>query len=69
MSDEAANEPPAAVSYSLGEALRLLAALEDARDALIDAARLTVVVVVEGQIRILSRRLGLNDPEGGDDVA
>jgi hypothetical protein len=34
------DEPPDAVSYALEEALTLLAALEDARDALIDSGHL-----------------------------
>jgi hypothetical protein len=61
-------QPPDEVSYRLDEALDLLAALEDARDTLIDAGRLAVVVVVEAQIRLLSRRLGFDDPPGGSDA-
>jgi hypothetical protein len=45
-----------------------LAALEDVRDVLIDSGRLVAVVDVEAQIRLLSRRLGFDDPEGGADV-
>ena len=41
----------------------LLAALEDARDALIDSGHFPVVVTVEAEIRLLSRKLGFNDPE------
>jgi hypothetical protein len=62
------DEPPPAVSYTLDEALRLLAALEDARDALIDSDRLVAVVDVEAQVRLLSRRLEFDDPDGGADV-
>lgn len=62
------DEPPRAVSYTLEEALELLAVLEDARDALIDAGRLVAVVGAEGQIRLLSHRLGFDDPEGDADV-
>ena len=51
--------------FSLDEALTLLAALEDARDALIASGHLAVVVSVEAEIRRLSRRLGFRDPEGG----
>lgn len=51
--------------YGLDEALTLLAALEDARDALIDSGHLTVVVTVESEIRILARRLGFDDGAGG----
>jgi len=50
-----ANEPPEAVTYTLGEALTLLAALEDARDALIESDRLAVVVMIENEIRLLGR--------------
>jgi hypothetical protein len=57
---------PSGVHYSLGEALTLLAALEDARDALIDSGHLAVVVVVEAEVRLLSRRLGFWNPSGGD---
>ncbi|HEY7042246.1 MAG TPA: hypothetical protein VH419_01120 [Nocardioidaceae bacterium] len=57
-------EPPPAIRYSLDEALSLLAALEDGRDALIDSGHLAVVVSVEAEIRLLSRRLGFDDPEG-----
>jgi hypothetical protein len=59
--------PPARIELSLDEALDLLADLEDARDAMSDSRHLTVVVAVEGQIRLLSRRLGFADPYGGDD--
>ena len=57
-------EPPEEVRYSLDEALALLAALEDARDALIDSGHLAVVVAVEAEVRTLSRRLGFDDPDG-----
>ena len=42
-----------------------LAALEDARDALIASGQLAVVVPLENEIRWLSRRLRFDDPEGG----
>ncbi|MCU1460345.1 MAG: hypothetical protein JWO37_420 [Acidimicrobiales bacterium] len=61
------DEPPDAVSYTLEEALTLFAALEDARDALIDSGHLAAVVTVETEIRLLSRRLGFDDPSGGTD--
>lgn len=61
------NEPPDDVRYTLEDALTLLAALEDARDALIDSRHLAVVVNVEHEIRSLSRRLGFDDPSGGSD--
>ncbi|HVA60243.1 MAG TPA: hypothetical protein VNG13_06870 [Mycobacteriales bacterium] len=60
-------EPPGALWLTLEEGLGLLAGLEDARDALILAGRLSVVVGVEDQIRLISRRLGFEDPEGGAD--
>ncbi len=63
-----ANEPSEAVTYTLGEALTLLAALEDARDAPIESDRLAVVVMIENEIRLLGRRLGFDDPSGGTDV-
>ncbi len=60
-----ADEPPDDVRLALDEALGLLAALEDARDALIASHYLAVVVTLEAEIRTLSRRLGFGDPEGG----
>ncbi|MGO8823903.1 MAG: hypothetical protein ACLQU9_01530 [Acidimicrobiales bacterium] len=60
-----AREPPESVLYSLEEALDLLAALEDGRDALIDTDHFSVLSQVEHQIQILSRRLGFR--EGGSD--
>lgn len=55
-------EPPLEVRWTAEEALELLATLEDARDALIDANQLTVTLQVEDQIRQLSRRLNLEFP-------
>jgi hypothetical protein len=60
-------EPPEAIHYSLDETLTLLAALEDARDALVETRHLAVVVSAEDEIRVLSRKLGFRDPEGGSD--
>jgi len=60
-------EPPGAVIYRLGEALGLLATLEDARDALIHSGHLATVVDVENEIRGLSRKLGFDEPQGGRD--
>jgi hypothetical protein len=57
-------EPPLEVRFSLEEALDLLAALEEARDALTTTDHLTEVARVEGQIQVLSRRLGF-DEDGG----
>jgi hypothetical protein len=58
-------EPPPSVSYGLDEALSLLAALEDARDILLDGPHLAVLADVESEIDVLSRRLGFDDPSGG----
>ncbi|MCI0347012.1 MAG: hypothetical protein L0221_16485 [Chloroflexi bacterium] len=58
-------EPPERVVYDLDDALTLLAALEDARDALIDSGHLAAVVSVETEIRVLSRKLRFQDPDGG----
>jgi hypothetical protein len=67
MSDPSWREPPRQVWYELDEALALLADLEDARDALIAADRLGVVVTIENQIRILSRKLEFDDWPGPTD--
>ena len=55
------SEPPDEISYSLDEALSLLAALEDARDVLVISGHLAAVVSVENEIRLLSRRLGFEE--------
>ena len=47
MSAAGEREPPRYVWYTLDEALVLLAVLEDARDAIIDAGRLAAVVPIE----------------------
>ena len=57
-------EPPGNVRYTLEEALDLLAAPEEARDALIVTGHLAEVSQVEHHIRLLSRRLGF-DENGG----
>jgi hypothetical protein len=61
----AGKEPPDELRLDLDEALQLLAALDDARDALTDSRHLTVVADVEDQVRLASRRLGFDEPEGG----
>ena len=66
MSDGEGVGPPPGVQYDLDEALALLADLEDARDALIESTRLTVVLNVEHQIRLLSRRLHFEDEGDAD---
>jgi hypothetical protein len=59
-------EPPTSVRYELDEALDLPAALEDARDTLRDTEHFAGVLALEGQIQLLSRRLGFDD--GGTDA-
>ena len=54
-------EPPTSVTYDLEEALELLAALEEARDTLRDTEHLAGVLTLEGQIQLLSHRLGFDD--------
>lgn len=60
-------EPPRHVWYDLDEALELLAALEDAWDALVSAGLLAVVAAVEDQIQLLNRKLEFDDTEGDAD--
>jgi hypothetical protein len=59
--------PPDAVRYDLEESFELLAALEDARDALSDSNHLAVVAQLEHEIARLSRKLGFDRPSGGGD--
>jgi hypothetical protein len=66
VTDPSNQEPPAGVQLRLEEALDLLAALEEARDALIATDHLAEAVQVEPQIRLLSRRLGFDEPGGED---
>jgi hypothetical protein len=54
-------EPPHEIGYTLEEALDLLAALEEARDALAETNHLVEVSELEHQVQILSRRLGFGD--------
>lgn len=61
------DEPPEQVFYYLDDALSLLGALEDARDALIDSGHLAVVVAIESEVRALSNKLGFDDPRGDTD--
>jgi transcription initiation factor IIE alpha subunit len=60
-------EPPGAVSYGLEEALELLAALEDARDALTESDHLAVLAQLEHQVARLSLKLGFGQSPGGED--
>jgi hypothetical protein len=64
MIDPPNSEPPGIISFGLEEALDLLAALEDSRDVLVDTDHLSVLAQVEGQIQLLSRRLGFD--KGGE---
>jgi hypothetical protein len=68
MPSDAPLEPPDEIRYSLDDALTLLAALEDARDALIESRQLSVVLAIETEIRLVSRKLGFRDPEGDSDA-
>ena len=61
-------EPPREIWFGLDEALDLLAALEDTRDAMIEFGHLSVVMPVETQIRVLSRRLDFDNPQGDPDA-
>jgi hypothetical protein len=59
-------DPPEQIDLGLNEALDLLAALEDARDVLIDIDHLSVLAQVEHQIQVVSRKLRFE--QGGSDV-
>ena len=61
MKDPSAQGPPARVQYGLEEALDLLAALEEARDALITTDHLAEAAQVEHQVQVLSHRLGFDE--------
>ena len=52
--------------YGVEEAVDLLAALEEARDALITTDHLAEAAQVERQVQLLSRRFGF-DESGGQD--
>lgn len=60
-------EPPVEVVYDLEEALDLLTALEASRDTLRHTEHLAGVLLLEGQIQVLHRKLRLDD--GGSDAA
>jgi len=64
--DPSAQEPPPRVPYGVEEAVDLLAALEEARDALITTDHLAEAAQVERQVQLLSRRFGF-DESGGQD--
>jgi hypothetical protein len=59
-------EPPDTIVFDLEEALDLLTALEAARDTLRDTEHLAGVLLLEGQIQVLHRKLKLDD--GGSDA-
>jgi hypothetical protein len=61
------SEPLDAATYDLEEALELLTALEDAREALADSDHLAVVAVIEHEVARLDRKLGFDRPFGGAD--
>lgn len=58
--------PPEGVDLTLEEALDLLAALEDARDVLVQTDHLSVLAQVEHEIQRLGRKLGFD--QGGSDA-
>jgi hypothetical protein len=66
MSDPSRREPPRQVWYELDEALALLADPEDARDGLIAANQLGLVVTVSIRSVILSHELRFDDWPGRD---
>jgi len=55
----APKHPPDQVTFSLENALDLLAALEDSRDILVDTDHLAVLSQIEHQIQTLNHKLGL----------
>lgn len=58
-------EPPDEVCYDLEEAIHLLVALEQARDALSGSDYRSPIAGVEHEVQVLVRKLGLD--EGGLD--
>ncbi len=60
-------EPPGEVSLSLEEALEILGVLEETRDALLTTDHLAEFAQVFAQIKLTSRKLGFEEPEGGRD--
>lgn len=59
-------EPPAQVGYSLEEALELLAALEEAGEALRSTDHFAELSRVEHEVRRLNGKLGLGNDGGRD---
>lgn len=66
MASDGDPEPPARIAYDLEEALDLLVALEEARATLLDTEHLAGVLMLEGEIEALVRKLGFDD--GGTDA-
>lgn len=66
MDEEPEFDPPERIDLGLDEAIELLAALEDARDVLVETGHLSVLVQVEHQIQLISHKLGFE--QGGSDV-
>jgi hypothetical protein len=58
-------EPPNTIHFDLEETLELLAALEEARDALLATDHLAEGAMVFSQIQRVSHKLGFRSPEGG----
>lgn len=58
-------EPPTGAYYPLDEALELLAVLEDVREDLAGGHSMTLLMLVEVEVALLHRKLGLD--EGGSD--
>jgi hypothetical protein len=58
-------EPPNDIHLEFEEALEQLAALEEARDALLTTDHLVEVAVVFTRVQRLSHQLGFQSPEGG----
>lgn len=69
MTVPADGQPRVETRLDLEQALELLGALEEARDALMTTGHLTEAAVVVAQIQLLSRKLGFESPEGGPDVS
>lgn len=55
------------VWYSLAEALTLLADLDAARRTFAESGHLAGVVMLDEEIRLLTRKLELDEPEGDAD--
>ena len=65
--DERADWSPEQIVFTIDEALDLLSHLEDAHQSFLDQGLLSGAVLIDGQIRMLNRKLGFDDPGGRDD--